>query len=438
VPPLTPDKVAQYSALFEKSGAQNGVLPGEQAKQIFERAGLPNEVLGKIWNLADTEQRGSLVMTEFIIAMHLLASFKSGALRALPNILPAGLYEAAARRGPPRQMSGSTPSISAIPRQFSGAGGPAGRTASPLGRSPYGTPPQTAQATGQASDWVISPMDKVRFDSTYATLDVTNRGWITGDEAVPFFSNSKLPEEALAQIWDLADINSQGRLTRDEFAVAMYLIRQQRGKRDGRDSLPNVLPANLVPPSMRSQVKAPIQHAASAFDAVSAPLPKSAADDLFGLDALSTSPTAPLQAPLSTGGSASLGDPFANSRSPMTPTSPTQGSPQQTSGFAPFQPSSSFGRSLNYNQTGASNSSAPSTQARSLQPQLSGMDDLLGDNDPEIRNYGAGKPVKPSWHTLKANARGARTTINLSKRAYASKHPKAPVRDTACTIAYSL
>lgn len=29
IPPLTPDKIAQYSALFERSGAQNGQLPGE-------------------------------------------------------------------------------------------------------------------------------------------------------------------------------------------------------------------------------------------------------------------------------------------------------------------------------------------------------------------------------------------------------------------------
>ena len=28
VPPLTPDKVAQYSSLFEESGAQNGILSG--------------------------------------------------------------------------------------------------------------------------------------------------------------------------------------------------------------------------------------------------------------------------------------------------------------------------------------------------------------------------------------------------------------------------
>ena len=29
VPPLTPDKVAQYSSLFDESGAQNGMLSGE-------------------------------------------------------------------------------------------------------------------------------------------------------------------------------------------------------------------------------------------------------------------------------------------------------------------------------------------------------------------------------------------------------------------------
>ena len=30
VPPLTLDKVAQYSALFDESGAQNGLLSGKQ------------------------------------------------------------------------------------------------------------------------------------------------------------------------------------------------------------------------------------------------------------------------------------------------------------------------------------------------------------------------------------------------------------------------
>lgn len=383
VPPLTADKVAQYSGLFEKSEPQNGVLPGDKAKQIFERANLPNDVLGRIWNLADTEQRGALVLTEFIIAMHLLASYKAGAMRALPNVLPAALYEAAARRPPPRQLSSSSPSpIAAIPRQFSGQ---PGRVSSPLARSSFAAPPIVQQSTGQSGDWAITPADKQRFDQIYASLDKTNKGYITGEEAVPFFSNSKLPEEALAQIWDLADINSQGILSRDEFAVAMYLIRQQRSKEQGRGSLPATLPANLIPPSMRNQVRAPAQPTAPAFEQPAAPMPKSAADDLFGLDALSASPTsaAQTQVPLSTGGSTSYNDPFS-SKSPaaMTPTSPAQGSPQMPTQFKPFVPSSSFGRSLDYQPTGGSTAGAVPA-ARSIQPQTTGMDDLLGDNDPE-------------------------------------------------------
>lgn len=384
VPPLTPDKVAQYASLFEKSGAQDGILPGEQAKQIFERAGLPNETLGKIWNLADTEQRGALTVTEFIVAMHLLASSKSGALRALPNALPAGLYEAAARRPPLRQLSGvssGTPAVPPIPRQFSGA---AGRTASPLARPSY--PGAISSQLSGLGNWVITPADKSRFDSIYVTLDKTNRGFITGDEAVPFFSNSKLSEEVLAQIWDLADINSQGQLTKDEFAVAMYLIRQQRGKRDGRDTLPATLPADLVPPSMRNQVRQAPQTTAPAFESAAPTIPKSAADDLFGLDALASSPPpAPVQQPLSTGGS-NFADPFTSNRNPLAPSSPTRSSPPpivpQSTGFKPFVPSSSFGQTLTFNATGSSSASVP--QPRAAAQRSAAMDDLLGDNDPEI------------------------------------------------------
>jgi epidermal growth factor receptor substrate 15 len=388
VPPLTPDKVTQYAGLFEKSGAQNGILPADQAKQIFERAGLPNEILGRIWGLADVEQRGALNVTEFTIAMHLLASFKTGQLRALPAVLPPGLYDAASRRPASRQVTGPPPplqpAMTGIARQFTGQS--AQGRGSPLGRSTFGPPPpQIAQTTG--SDWLITPMDKQRFDSIYAGLDRGNKGYITGDEAVPFFSESKLPEEVLAQIWDLADINSEGHLNRDEFAVAMHLIRQQRSKSDGRDTLPATLPLNLIPPSMRNQVRPPTQPTAPDFDVGVPSMPKSAADDLFGLDALSASPPpapAAAQVPLPTGGSTSLSaDPFGNPHGPVSPTqSPL---PLPPSNFKPFIPSSSFGQALTYNATGGSNSSAPQ-QSRDLpvQKQPSAMDDLLGDNDPVV------------------------------------------------------
>ncbi|KAF9870480.1 UBA/TS-N domain-containing protein [Colletotrichum karsti] len=378
IPPLTPEKVNQYAGLFERQPLQAGnLLPGDQAKSIFEKSGLPNEVLGRIWQLADTEQRGALVSTEFVIAMHLLTSMKTGALRGLPNILPAALYEAATRRGPaaPRQSPTGTGPISAIPRQLSGSA--QFRAGSPLGR-----PPITAQTTGQqGSDWLITPADKARFDALYDDLDKTRKGFITGEEAVPFLSQSNLPEDALAQIWDLSDINSDGRLTRDTFAVAMYLIRQQRGRRDG-SALPSALPPNLIPPSFRTQARPTTS--GSPFDAPpqpqppapapapAPPAPKSALDDLFGLD---TPPApAPAQVALSTGGS-TANDPFGSGSAVLAPSSPIRPSPTGNQ-FKPFVPSSSFGRGLTAQPTGDSNSGRP--------PAPSVSEDLLGDGDPEV------------------------------------------------------
>ncbi|CAJ2511744.1 Uu.00g073690.m01.CDS01 [Anthostomella pinea] len=396
IPPLTPEKVSQYASLFERQSLMNGgLLPGDQAKNIFEKSGLPNEALGRIWQLADTEQRGALVVTEFVIAMHLLTSMKGGTLRGLPNILPAALYEAATRRGAaPRQSPVTTgPPISAIPRQLSGTAQP--RTSSPLGRPPFspqgtgippqlppqvtGIPPQATsihpQATG--SDWLVTPADKVRFDQFYADLDKTNKGFITGEEAVPFLSQSGLSEDALAQIWDLADFNSQGQLNKDTFAVAMYLIRQQRSKRDL--PLPTALPPNLIPPSMRNHARPAL--GPSPFDAPAPappqppPQPKSALEDLFGLDtAPAPRPPQAALSPQGTGASRGGGpigrDPFAGGK----PASPVQPSPTGNT-FKPFIPSSSFGRTLAHHDTGGSGTSA--------QKSPSAMDDLLGDNDPE-------------------------------------------------------
>ncbi|KAH7073927.1 hypothetical protein BKA63DRAFT_416407 [Paraphoma chrysanthemicola] len=376
VPPLVPAKAAEYAGLFEKSGAVNGVLSGENAKEIFEKARLPNEVLGRIWNLSDTEQRGALNVTEFIIAMHLLASYRTGNMKALPNALPPGLYEAASRRGQLPPPPGRPDQSATIPRQFSGQNAP--RTQSPLSRPPFGAPPQSTQATG--SDWLISPQEKSSYDNLFKGVDTLGRGFITGDQAVRFFSDSGLPEDVLAGIWDLADINSEGQLSRDEFAVAMYLIRQQRKG----DQLPTTLPPSLIPPSLRTAANQSV--AIPPPSAPPAAQPKSAAEDLFGLDAFTAPVPAPQQAAQSTGGSASFSRPFDNDPFSSKAASPTSPHPFQpaprnpASTFKPFMPSSSFGQTLTSHSTGQSGTSV---QNRNQPP--SAMDDLLGgENDAEM------------------------------------------------------
>lgn len=387
VPPLSPEKATDYAGLFERSGAVDGIMAGDKAKDIFEKARLPNEILGRIWNLADTEQRGALNAEEFVVAMHLLASYRSRTMTGIPATLPSGLWQAAARRVSSAQSPIAPPPGSGIPRQFSGAGGPI-RTSSPLARSAFGSPSPTQQ-----SNWVVSPSEKQQYDVLFNKVDINRQGHITGDQAVSFFSESGLSEDHLAQIWDLSDINSEGHLNREEFALAMYLIRMQRGKT--QSVLPETLPPNFIPPSMRGQARPPAHSTAPAFD--SAPVssaPKSHSEDLFGLDALTTAP-APRQAQQPTGGSVGAtraGDPFGSQ--PGSPASPQRadltGQQQQsafnpaasTNSFKPFVPSSGFGRSLQTQNTGASTGSAGSA-SRGL-PQPAAMDDLLGDNDPEV------------------------------------------------------
>ncbi|EEA22920.1 hypothetical protein EYB25_005689 [Talaromyces marneffei] len=365
VPPLNPEDANKFNSLFEKSDTPGGFMSGETAKQIFERARLPNEVLGRIWNLSDTKQRGQLDASEFIIAMHLLTSFKTGAMRVIPAALPAGLYEAASRRAVGRTSTGSratpdVPPVPAIPTHFTGQ-----RTQSPLSRQPF--TPLSAQSTG--AEWLISPPEKAQFDNIFATVDTAKAGIISGDQAVAFFTNAQLPEDVLAQIWDLADIDADGQLTKDEFAVAMYLVRQVRGK---KEPLPATLPPALIPPSMRRADPGPIAAApppAPAPAPASAPLPRSAADDLFGLDAFSApTPATPAQIPQSTGGSNA--PVFQSPGSPSSRTS--QSGPSSL--FKPFIPSSQFGQSLGPQLTGAVSA------ARSPPPP---SDDLLGDNEPE-------------------------------------------------------
>lgn len=296
--------------------------------------------------------------------MHLLTSYKNGKIRALPATLPPGLYDAAAQQATAsaRASFGSRPNVPpvpAIPRQFTGPQ----RTTSPLNPArQHHTGHLSAQVTG--SDWLITPLDKTQYDQIFDTLDTFKSGFVSGDQAVEFFMRAKLPEETLAQIWDLADIDKDGQLSRDEFAVAMHLVKLQR---NGKEQLPAELPPALIPPSMRQR-----RPATTASPPVPAPAVRSAADDLFGLDSVAPKPVQP-QVPQSTGGSNSA---F------QTPNSPSRASPQTASNtFKPFVPTSAFGQGLQPQVTGAS--AGTFSSARSPPPPA---DDLLGDNDPDESN----------------------------------------------------
>ncbi|KPP78429.1 hypothetical protein Z043_102069, partial [Scleropages formosus] len=96
-------------------------------------------------------------------------------------------------------------------------------------------------------EWVVA-RDKPKYDEIFYTLSPVN-GKVSGAMAKKEMVKSKLPNTVLGKIWKLADVDKDGFLDDEEFALANHLIKV---KLEGHE-LPAELPDHLVPPSKRGQ-----------------------------------------------------------------------------------------------------------------------------------------------------------------------------------------
>uniref|UniRef100_A0A8D1S7R2 Epidermal growth factor receptor pathway substrate 15 n=2 Tax=Sus scrofa TaxID=9823 RepID=A0A8D1S7R2_PIG len=94
--------------------------------------------------------------------------------------------------------------------------------------------------------WAVKSEDKAKYDAIFDSLSPVN-GFLSGDKVKPVLLNSKLPVDILGRVWELSDIDHDGMLDRDEFAVAMFLVYCALEK----EPVPMSLPPALVPPSKR-------------------------------------------------------------------------------------------------------------------------------------------------------------------------------------------
>ena len=76
---LTPEEKRAFQYLFQQADTENlGVVTGEVAVKFFERTKLASAVLGEIWQIADTENRGLLTSSGFCQVLRLIGHYQAG------------------------------------------------------------------------------------------------------------------------------------------------------------------------------------------------------------------------------------------------------------------------------------------------------------------------------------------------------------------------
>ncbi|CAK4415151.1 unnamed protein product [Aphanomyces euteiches] len=98
----------------------------------------------------------------------------------------------------------------------------------------------------KSMDWVVTPF-KDEFDAIFRTLTVNSMGEASGMACMTPLLATGCSQDQLKVIWDLADIDKDGFLDSEEFALAMYLSHQVR---DGKE-LPKTLEGNMIPPGFK-------------------------------------------------------------------------------------------------------------------------------------------------------------------------------------------
>ncbi|KAM9283617.1 epidermal growth factor receptor substrate 15 isoform 4-T4 [Morus bassanus] len=221
---------AKYDAIFDSLNPVNGLLSGDKVKPVLLNSKLPVDILGRVWELSDIDRDGMLDRDEFAVAMFLV--YCALEKEPVPMSLPAALVPPSKRK--PISVPGAMP---LIPPSTSTK--ESHQSLPPVGILAAKTP---------LTQWVVSPADKIKYDEIFVKTDKDMDGFVSGVEARELFLKTGLPSALLAHIWALCDTKDCGKLSKEQFALAFYLINQKLTK--GIDP-PQALTPEMIPPSDR-------------------------------------------------------------------------------------------------------------------------------------------------------------------------------------------
>ncbi|XP_068184395.1 intersectin-1 [Antennarius striatus] len=269
----------QFHGLSPNAG---GYITGDQARSFFLQSGLPPPILAQIWALADMNGDGRMDVHEFSIAMKLIKLKLQG--HPLPPTLPPSMKQpplplppqtgygmppmAPLSAVPPLPVGVSPPLVSSAPaplhtpiangapptslmQPLSGFTHPASSVkSSSFSRSSIKLqkgPSLDAACAQPPSDWAVPQSSRLKYRQLFNSHDKMMSGHLTGPQARTILMQSSLPQGQLATIWSLSDIDQDGKLTAEEFILAMHLIDMAMSGLP----LPPVLPPDYLPPTFR-------------------------------------------------------------------------------------------------------------------------------------------------------------------------------------------
>uniref|UniRef100_A0A8C3VN50 Intersectin-1 n=1 Tax=Catagonus wagneri TaxID=51154 RepID=A0A8C3VN50_9CETA len=293
---ITVEERAKHDQQFHSLKPISGFITGDQARNFFFQSGLPQPVLAQIWALADMNNDGRMDQVEFSIAMKLIKlklqgyqlpsalppvmkqqpvaissapAFGIGGISSMPPLtavapVPMGSIPVVGRSPPlvssvpaagvPPLANGAPPVIQPLPAfAHPAATLPKSSSFSRSGPgSQLNTKLQKAQSFDVASvppaaEWAVPQSSRLKYRQLFNSHDKTMSGHLTGPQARTILMQSSLPQAQLASIWNLSDIDQDGKLTAEEFILAMHLIDVAMSGQP----LPPVLPPDYIPPSFR-------------------------------------------------------------------------------------------------------------------------------------------------------------------------------------------
>uniref|UniRef100_A0A7N6ATL1 Epidermal growth factor receptor pathway substrate 15 n=1 Tax=Anabas testudineus TaxID=64144 RepID=A0A7N6ATL1_ANATE len=233
---VKPEEKKKFDSIFDSLGPVGGILTGDKVKPVLLNSKLPVDILGRVWELSDIDRDGMLDKDEFSVAMYLVYRALEG--EPVPMSLPPPLVPPSKRKKP--SVPPVMPLLPSPPSVKDSRSSHAGSKTMPHPPKPIPAP------------WVVSPADKAKYDELFNKTDGDMDGLVSGPEVRDIFLKTGLPSATLARIWELCDIGDIGKLTREQFALALHLINQKLTK--GLDPPQNLSP-EMIPPSDRQNIK---------------------------------------------------------------------------------------------------------------------------------------------------------------------------------------